>query len=302
MNTPSTGAPLTLIQSGKVRELYDAGGDRLLMVASDRISAFDVIMEEPIPDKGRVLTAMTAYWLGELADLAPNHLISADAADFPEGAAGLPGGLEALAGRSMLVRRAQMLGIECIVRGYLAGSAYKEYEREGTVHGMAMPTGLRHADRLPEPIFTPSTKATEGHDLNIGMAQAVDLVGKAAAESAAELCLTAYARAAARAELQGIVICDTKFELGFIDGELSLCDEVLTPDSSRFWPADDCAPGTNPPSFDKQPLRDWLEAQPWDKQPPPPALPPEIVSATSTRYVDAYERVCGRRLQDWYGA
>jgi phosphoribosylaminoimidazole-succinocarboxamide synthase len=302
MNAPSTGAPLTLIQSGKVRELYDAGGDRLLMVASDRISAFDVIMVEPIPDKGRVLTAMTAYWLGELADLAPNHLISADTVDFPEGAAGLPGGLEGLAGRSMLVRRAQMLDIECIVRGYLAGSAYKEYEREGTVHGMAMPTGLRHADRLPEPIFTPSTKATEGHDLNIGMAEAVDLVGQAAAESAAELCLAAYARAAARAELQGIVICDTKFELGFIDGELSLCDEVLTTDSSRFWPADDCAPGTNPPSFDKQPLRDWLEAQPWDKQPPPPALPPEIVSATSTRYVDAYERVCGRRLGDWYGA
>jgi phosphoribosylaminoimidazole-succinocarboxamide synthase len=302
MNAPSTGAPLTLIQSGKVRELYDAGGDRLLMVASDRISAFDVIMGEPIPDKGRVLTAMTAYWLGELADLAPNHLISADTVDFPEGAAGLPGGLEGLAGRSMLVRRAQMLDIECIVRGYLAGSAYKEYEREGTVHGMAMPTGLRHADRLPEPIFTPSTKATEGHDLNIGMAEAVDLVGKEAAESAAELCLAAYARAAARAELQGIVICDTKFELGFIDGRLSLCDEVLTPDSSRFWPADDCAPGTNPPSFDKQPLRDWLEAQPWDKQPPPPALPPEIVSATSTRYVDAYERVCGRRLGDWYGA
>jgi phosphoribosylaminoimidazole-succinocarboxamide synthase len=302
MNAPSTGAPLTLIQSGKVRELYDAGEDRLLMVASDRISAFDVIMVEPIPDKGRVLTAMTAYWLGELADLAPNHLISADTVDFPEGAAGLPGGLEGLAGRSMLVRRAQMLDIECIVRGYLAGSAYKEYEREGTVHGMAMPTGLRHADRLPEPIFTPSTKATEGHDLNIGMAEAVDLVGKEAAGSAAELCLAAYARAAARAELQGIVICDTKFELGFIDGELSLCDEVLTPDSSRFWPADDCAPGTNPPSFDKQPLRDWLEAQPWDKQPPPPALPPEIVSATSTRYVDAYERVCGRRLGDWYGA
>jgi phosphoribosylaminoimidazole-succinocarboxamide synthase len=302
MNASSTGAPLTLIQSGKVRELYDAGGDRLLMVASDRISAFDVIMEEPIPDKGRVLTAMTAYWLGELADLAPNHLISADTVDFPEGAAGLPGGLEELAGRSMLVRRAQMLDIECIVRGYLAGSAYKEYEREGTVHGMAMPTGLRHADRLPEPIFTPSTKATEGHDLNIGMAEAVDLVGKEAAESAAELCLAAYARAAARAELQGIVICDTKFELGFIDGQLSLCDEVLTPDSSRFWPADDCAPGTNPPSFDKQPLRDWLEGQPWDKQPPPPALPPEIVSATSTRYVDAYERVCGRRLGDWYGA
>jgi phosphoribosylaminoimidazole-succinocarboxamide synthase len=161
---------------------------------------------------------------------------------------------------------------------------------------------LRHADRLPEPIFTPSTKATEGHDLNIGMAEAIDLVGKESAEAAAGLCLAAYSRAAVRAEEQGVVICDTKFELGFIDGKLSICDEVLTPDSSRFWPADDCAPGTNPPSFDKQPLRDWLEAQPWDKKPPPPPLPSEIVDATSSRYVDAYERICGKKLSDWYGA
>jgi phosphoribosylaminoimidazole-succinocarboxamide synthase len=302
MTAPSTATPLPLIQSGKVRELYDAGGDRLLMVTSDRISAFDVIMAEPIPDKGRVLTAMTDYWLEELSDLAPNHLISADTADFPDGAAALPGGLDALAGRSMLVRRADMLDIECIVRGYLAGSAYKEYERQGTVHGMAMPTGLRHADRLPEPIFTPSTKAPIGEkDLNIGMEEAIALVGREAATAASELCLTAYSRAAARAEEQGIVICDTKFELGFIDGKLSICDEVLTPDSSRFWPADNCAPGTNPPSFDKQPLRDWLEDQPWDKQPPPPSLPDEIVATTSARYVDSYERVCGRRLADWYG-
>jgi phosphoribosylaminoimidazole-succinocarboxamide synthase len=303
MTVSSTSEPLALIQSGKVRELYDAGEGQLLMVASDRMSAFDVIMGEPIPDKGRVLTAMTAYWLDELSDLAPNHLISADTADFPDGAASLPGGQGWLAGRSMLVHRAAMLDIECIVRGYLAGSAFKEYEREGTVHGMDMPTGLRHADRLPEPIFTPSTKApVGGKDLNIGMAEAIDLVGKEAAEAAAELCLAAYSRAASRAEEQGIVICDTKFELGFIDGALSICDEVLTPDSSRFWPADNCAPGTNPPSFDKQPLRDWLEGQPWDKQPPPPPLPHEIVTATSTRYVDAYERVCGRRLSDWYGA
>jgi phosphoribosylaminoimidazole-succinocarboxamide synthase len=295
-------ASLPRIHSGKVRDLYDAGDDRLLMVASDRISAFDVIMAEPIPDKGRVLTAMTVYWLGELADLAPSHLLSVDAADYPEGAAGLPGGLDGLAGRSMLVRRADMLDLECIVRGYLAGSAYKEYVRAGTVHGMAMPAGLLHADRLPEPVFTPSTKATEGHDVNIGMAEAIDLVGREAAEAAADLCLTAYRRASARAEEHGIVISDTKFELGFIDGHLAICDEVLTPDSSRFWPAEDCAPGTNPPSFDKQPLRDWLEAQPWDKQPPPPALPDAIVAATSTRYVNAYERVCGRSLRDWYGA
>jgi phosphoribosylaminoimidazole-succinocarboxamide synthase len=272
------------------------------MVASDRMSAFDVIMDEPIPDKGRVLTAMTVHWLEALADLAPSHLVSADTADFPDGAAALPGGLAGLSGRALLVRRAEMLDIECIVRGFLAGSAWKEYQRSGTVHGTPLPSGLRHADRLPEPVFTPSTKATEGHDLNIGMAEAVDLVGTEAATAAAELCLAAYARAAERAEEHGIVIADTKFELGFIDGVLSLCDEVLTPDSSRFWPADDCAPGTNPPSFDKQPLRDWLEAQPWDKQPPPPALPSAIVEATSTRYVNAYERVCGRNLRDWYGA
>jgi phosphoribosylaminoimidazole-succinocarboxamide synthase len=298
----ATADALPLIQSGKVRELYDAGDGRLLMVASDRISAFDVIMAEPIVDKGRVLTAMTDFWLEELADLAPNHLISADTADFPAGAAALPGGLGYLAGRSMLVHRAEMLDIECIVRGYLAGSAYKEYERSGTVHGMAMPAGLRHADRLPEPIFTPSTKATEGHDLNIGMDEAIDIVGEEAATQAAELCLAAYARAAARAEPQGIVICDTKFELGYIDGRLSICDEVLTPDSSRFWPADDCAPGTNPPSYDKQPLRDWLEEQPWDKQAPPPPLPDEVVDATSSRYTAAYERISGRKLGDWYGA
>ncbi len=302
MTASSAGGPLALIESGKVRELYDAGDGRLLMVASDRISAFDVIMNEPIPDKGRVLTAMTAYWLGELSDLAPNHLISADVADFPDEAATLPGGLDHLAGRSMLVHRAEMLDMECIVRGYLAGSAFKEYQKEGTVHGMAMPTGLRHADRLPEPVFTPSTKAIEGHDLNIGMAEAIDLVGREAAEAASALCLAAYTRAAARAEAQGIVICDTKFEVGYIDGTLSLCDEVLTPDSSRFWPADDCAPGTIPPSFDKQRLRDWLEAQPWDKQAPPPPLPGEIVSATSALYTESYERVCGRRLTDWYGA
>jgi phosphoribosylaminoimidazole-succinocarboxamide synthase len=303
MTAASAGDPLARIHSGKVRDLYDAGDGRLLMVASDRMSAFDVIMDEPIPDKGRVLTAMTAYWLEELTDLAPNHLISADTADFPEGADSLAGGLEYLAGRSMLVRRAEMLDVECIVRGYLAGSAFKEYQKEGTIHGMAMPAGLRHADRLPEPVFTPSTKApVGGKDLNIGMAEAIDIVGREAAEAASAMCLAAYTRAATRAESQGIVICDTKFELGYIDGALSICDEVLTPDSSRFWPADDCAPGTNPPSFDKQRLRDWLEAQPWDKQPPPPTLPAEIVSATSALYTESYERVCGRRLADWYGA
>jgi phosphoribosylaminoimidazole-succinocarboxamide synthase len=289
---------LQLVHSGKVRDLYDAGDDRLLMVASDRISAFDVVLAEPIPDKGRVLTAMTVYFLEALADLAPSHLISADPAVLPAGASEPA----ALAGRAVLVRRAEMLPIECIVRGYLAGSGWKEYTASRTLHGTPLPAGLQQADRLPEPMFTPSTKATEGHDLNISFDDAADLVGKETAEKARDLCVEAYRRGAARAEASGIIVADTKFELGFIDGELALCDEVLTPDSSRFWPADEWRPGTNPPAFDKQPLRDWLEDSGWDKNPPPPTLPDEIVRATSERYVTAYERISGRRLADWYGA
>ena len=295
---------LTLVHTGKVRELYDAGGDRLLMVASDRISAFDVVLAEPIPDKGRVLTAMTVYWLEALADLAPSHLVSADPADLPPEAAALGGerGIDGLAGRAVLVRRADMLPVECIVRGYLAGSGWKEYAASGTLHGTPLPAGLEQASALPEPMFTPSTKATEGHDVNISFDDAADLVGKETAERARDLCTEAYRRAATTAERNGIIVADTKFELGFIDGELALCDEVLTPDSSRFWPADAWKPGTNPPSYDKQPVRDWLEGSGWDKTPPPPALAPEVVAATSERYVTAYERISGRRLADWYGA
>ena len=289
---------LPLLYTGKVRDIYEVGGDRLLMVTSDRISAFDVVMAEPIVEKGRVLTAMTVHWIDALADLAPSHLISADPADFPAEAAEIAG----VAGRGMLVRKADMLSIECIVRGYLAGSGFKEYSKSGTLHGMPLPPGLREADRLPEPMFTPSTKATEGHDENIGFDQAVDIVGKELAEAARDLCVEAYGRAAAAAERQGIIVADTKFELGIIDGRLAVCDEVLTPDSSRFWPADEWAPGTNPPSFDKQPLRDWLESSGWDKTPPPPTLPDEVVEATSVRYIAAYERICGHRLADWYGA
>jgi phosphoribosylaminoimidazole-succinocarboxamide synthase len=294
---------LTPVHSGKVRELYDVGDDRLLMVTSDRISAFDVIMAEPIPDKGRVLTAMTVHWLGALSDLAPSHLISADPAQLPPDAKAIEDepGAAPLAGRALLVRRAEMLPIECIVRGYLAGSGWKEYQRSQTLHGTTLPAGLRQSDRLPEPLFTPSTKATEGHDENISFDQAAELVGPAVASQARDLCVEAYGRAAEAAEEHGIIVADTKFELGFIDGELALCDEVLTPDSSRFWPADAWEPGTSPPSFDKQPLRDWLEGTGWDKTPPPPALPDEIVSETSERYVTAYEKVCGRRLADWYG-
>ncbi|HXX89438.1 MAG TPA: phosphoribosylaminoimidazolesuccinocarboxamide synthase [Acidimicrobiales bacterium] len=289
---------LPLIYTGKVRDVYAVGDDQLLMVTSDRISAFDVVMAEPIADKGRVLTAMTVHWLDALADLAPSHLVAVDPAAFPAEAAGIPG----VAGRGMLVRKADMLAIECIVRGYLAGSGWKEYSKSQTLHGMPLPSGLREADRLPEPMFTPSTKASEGHDENIGFDQAVDIVGKELAEAARDLCVEAYRRAAAAAEHQGIIVADTKFELGIIDGRLAICDEVLTPDSSRFWPADRWVPGTNPPSFDKQPLRDWLEASGWDKTPPPPPLPPEVVAETSTRYITAYERICGRRLADWYGA
>jgi len=289
---------LRLVHSGKVRELYDAGDGHLLMVASDRISAFDVVLDEPIPDKGRVLTAMTVHWLEDLADLAPSHLVSADPARFPAEAADLPD----VAGRALLVRRADMLPLECIVRGYLAGSGWKEYTTSRTLHGTPLPAGLQEADRLPEPMFTPSTKATEGHDVNITFDEAVDLVGKETAEAARDLCVEAYRRAAAAGERTGIIVADTKFELGVIDGRLALCDEVLTPDSSRFWPADKWRPGTNPPSFDKQPVRDWLEASGWDKQPPPPALPAEVVRATSERYVTAYEQISGRRLADWYGA
>jgi phosphoribosylaminoimidazole-succinocarboxamide synthase len=294
---------MELVHAGKVRELYDAGDDRLVMVASDRISAFDVILAEPIPDKGRVLTAMTVHWLTLLADVAPSHMISVDPADFPPEAARIGGdaGLAGIAGRAMLVRRAEMLPLECIVRGYLVGSGWAEYEKSGTLHGTPLPKGLHQAEKLPEPLFTPSTKATEGHDENISYEGAVDLVGKERAEEARDICVEAYRRAADAAEQHGIIVADTKFELGLIDGKLALCDEVLTPDSSRFWPADGWVLGTNPPSFDKQPVRDWLSATDWDKKPPPPALPADVVRATSERYITAYERISGRALADWYG-
>ncbi len=300
MSGPGT-AGLAHVHSGKVRDLYDAGDGLLLMVASDRISAFDVVFAEPIPDKGRVLTAMTVFWCDEMKELAPGSLVTADPTAIldrvPQAAA-----LGDIAGRSMLVRRAEMLHLECVVRGYLAGSAWSEYAANGTVHGSPMPAGLRLADRLAEPLFTPSTKAAEGHDLNIDFAAAIDLVGAEAALAAKELCLALYERAATRAADAGFILADTKFELGYVDGRLSLCDEVVTPDSSRLWPADQVEPGTTPPAFDKQPLRDWAETRAWDKQPPPPPLPDDVVRSTSQRYVAAYERVTGRALHDWYGA
>ena len=290
---------LPLLNTGKVRAIHDAGDDLLLMITSDRISAFDVVMNETIPDKGRVLTAMSAFWFDLLADVAPNHLVTTDLAGFPD-AAQHPD----LAGRTMLCRKAEMLPIECIVRGYITGSAWKEYQGSGTMHGTEMPADLRESDRLPEPVFTPSTKAEQGdHDENIDFAKAVDLVGRDTAEQARQIAIDAYQKGADWARERGIIIADTKFELGWIDGELAICDEVLTPDSSRFWSAADWEPGTTPPSFDKQPVRDWLAAvEGWDKTPPPPALPDEVVAATSARYREAYERICGKSLDDWPGA
>ena len=292
---------LPRVHSGKVRELYDAGEGRLLMVASDRVSAFDVIMAETIADKGRVLTAMTSFWCEEMSDVVPGTQLAIDPDDIRAALGGTAVPAE-WAGRAALVRRADMLPLECIVRGYLAGQAYEEYERSRTVHGTPMPPGLRMASRLDEPMFTPSTKAEQGHDLNIDFAAAVDLVGADAASAARDVCLELYTRAAARTAAAGFVLADTKFELGWVDGVLCLCDEVCTPDSSRLWPADQVMPGTTPPAFDKQPLRDWLAAQPWDRRPPPPPLPPEVRSAMSARYVAAYERVTGRAMRDWYGA
>jgi phosphoribosylaminoimidazole-succinocarboxamide synthase len=291
---------LTSIHSGKVRELYALGEDRLLMVASDRISAFDVVMAEPIPDKGRVLTAMTAFWCEELGDAARGSLLSCDPAVIDEAVPGFAE-LADLHGRTMLVRRAEMLPLECIVRGYLAGQAWEEYRESGTIHHMAAPAGLELASRLSEPMFTPSTKAEEGHDENIDLATAAGIVGEARLAEAASLCLGLFAAASARAAAAGLILADTKFELGVIDGRLVLCDEVVTPDSSRLWPADEVVVGETPPAFDKQPFRDWLSEQDWDRTPPAPTLPDTVVATTAARYQAAYERMTGRHLSDWYG-
>jgi len=294
--------PLPHVHRGKVRDLYAVGEDRLLMVASDRLSAFDVVMAEPVPDKGRVLTAMSAHWFAEIDDVIGNHLISTDVADLPAEVR-----RDDLAGRIMLCRRAEMLPVECIVRGFVAGSAWKEYRDRGTIHGMAAPAGLVEADRLPEPIFTPSTKAAVGdHDENITFDRAVEILGGDVADAAREASLAIFARASERAEAVGFLLADTKFELGWVpdpDGtpRLVLADEVLTPDSSRYWAMEDWNPGATPQGFDKQPVRDYLESLGWDKLPPPPALPAEVVDATATRYRQAYERICGRSLDDWPG-
>jgi phosphoribosylaminoimidazole-succinocarboxamide synthase len=287
------------VYSGKVRDIYAAGDDKFLFVASDRLSVFDVVLNEPVPDKGRILTGMTHYWLNQLADIAPNHMITCDPTEIAaSGVAVEPDD----AGRAMLVRKADMLLVECIVRGYITGSAWSEYKKSGTMNGSKLPAGMQESEKLPEPVFTPSTKAELGdHDINISFDDAVNIIGKENAERARDLSIKAYVRASEQAAGRGIIIADTKFELGFIDGELALCDEVLTPDSSRFWPVDEWKPGITPPSFDKQPVRDLLAATGWDKNPPPPPITDDVVNATRSRYVEAYEIITGLRFSDWYG-
>ncbi|KAF0178218.1 MAG: phosphoribosylaminoimidazole-succinocarboxamide synthase [Limisphaerales bacterium] len=280
------------VKSGKVREVFDLG-DRLLFVATDRISAFDCIMPNGIPRKGEVLTQISHFWFGQTEKLVPNHLLAK--ADDP-----LPPPLQPfaaqLAGRSMIVKKATPLTIECVVRGYLAGSGWKEYQRSQTVCGIQLPAGLTESAELPEPIFTPATKAETGHDENIPFETAAQLVGADIAERARDLSLRIYNFARDYARKRGIIIADTKFEFGLFDGELLLIDEVLTPDSSRFWPAAQYAPGKSQPSFDKQFVRDYLETLAWDKTPPAPALPPIIVARTQAKYLEAYERLTGKKL------
>jgi phosphoribosylaminoimidazole-succinocarboxamide synthase len=275
---------------GKVRDVYDLG-DRLVIVATDRISAFDWVLPTAIPDKGRVLTALTRWWLGHLA--VPNHFLSDDVKEMGPAFAAQS---ELLRGRSMLVRKTTVVPVECVVRGYLAGSGWKEYRQSGSVCGIVLPAGLLECQKLPEPIFTPATKEESGHDINISQAKMAALTGTAVADELKGRSLDLYRRAAEYALSRGIVIADTKFEWGQLpSGERILIDEVLTPDSSRFWPLDEYRPGKNPPSFDKQFVRDWLEATGWDKNSPPPELPADVVARTREKYLEAYKRLTGEK-------
>jgi phosphoribosylaminoimidazole-succinocarboxamide synthase len=278
---------------GKVRDVYSAG-EYLVIVASDRLSAFDYVLPTPIPDKGRVLTALTLFWLEQLRDMVPNHFVSADVADYPPEFQPYRDQLE---GRSMLVHRAKMIEVECVARGYVSGSGWKDYRREGLICGIELPAGLLESSQLPEPIFTPASKAQSGHDENISFETAARQIGEPLAARLRELTLAIYERAAQYARTRGIVIADTKFEFGFAGDRLVLADEVLTPDSSRFWPRASYHPGGPQPSFDKQYVRDYLESIQWDKRPPAPALPPEVIEQTSEKYREAYRILTGKSLQ-----
>ena len=289
--------------SGKVRDVYEADDGHLLLVATDRVSAFDVVLDDPIPGRGEVLTALTQFWLERTADLVPSHLVAWRASELPSGA-------RHLAGRAMLVRKLEMIPFECVARGYLVGSGWKEYRAGGTVCGIRLPPGLREADKLPEPLFTPATKALTGHDENVSESYVSERLGPELTGRLRDLTVALYRRGAEHAASRGILLADTKFEFGIVStpgrealmagGEVVLADEVLTPDSSRFWPADAWRPGSSPPSFDKQFVRDWLEAQDWDKTASRvPRLPAEVIEGTAARYLDAYERLSGRSLDDW---
>ena len=284
---------LTLLHRGKVRDMYEIPGheDKLLMIATDRISAYDVVMDDAIVGKGKVLTRISLLWFDLLSDIVPNHLISAEVDQYPDVCHQYR---EQLEGRSMLVKRTEVVPIECIVRGYLSGSFWAAYQKDTTVCGFALPEGMRESDKFPQPLFTPSTKAEEGlHDENISMAQMEEIVGKELVAKMEDISIRLYNKALEFARSKGIIIADTKFELGMVNGELILIDEVLTPDSSRFWPEDEYEPGRGQPSFDKQFLRDYLSTLDWDKQPPPPALPDEIVEKTTARYLEAQDKLIG---------
>jgi len=280
------------VAQGKVRDIFEVG-EHLLIVATDRLSAFDVVLPDPIPDKGKVLTQLSKFWFDRFGELVPNHLVETDAARFP---AGLAPFREQLEGRAMLVRRARPLPVECVVRGYLAGSGWNDYQKTGAVCGIKLPPGMRQAEKLPEPIFTPSTKATAGHDENITQEQAAALVGADVAREIRDVSLNIYRRAADYALGRGIIIADTKFEFGLYDGRLMWIDEALTPDSSRFWSVAEYKVGMSPPSFDKQFVRDYLLSIKWDKTPPAPNLPAEVIGGTSDRYREAYRLVTGSEL------
>jgi len=282
-----------LLARGKVRDIYDLGS-QLVIVATDRISAFDVVMPNGIPDKGRVLTQMSLFWFEFTESIVENHLATADVTEYP---ASIGKYLEVLAGRSMVVRRAEVVPVECVVRGYLAGSGWKEYQESGTVCGIELPAGLKESEKLPQPIFTPATKAESGHDINITAKQAMGITGEEAYREMERLSLAVYTKAADYARERGIIIADTKFEFGRAGGALILIDEVLTPDSSRFWPLEEYQPGRPQRSFDKQPVRDYLESTGWDKKPPAPVLPDEVVESTSARYREALTLLTGRELE-----
>ena len=295
--------PLPLFRRGKVREVFEVDADRLLLVASDRVSAFDVVMAEPIPRKGAVLTQLSAWWFRQLAGRQPSHFLASDAAEIVREVPALAGHEEALAGRAMLVRRTRPVPFECVVRGYIAGSAWKEYSESGTLAGEPLPGGLRESDPLVPPRFSPATKAETGHDENVRFAQLEHVLGAGPAAALRDASLALYATGRDVAAERGIIVADTKFEFGHDAGDaLLLIDEVLTPDSSRFWPADRYQPGRSQPSFDKQPLRDWLAGERaagrWNSDGPAPALPPDVVRATSERYLDAYQRLTGHDLPE----